>query len=129
MALFSARKTKSSDKDQKVVATTPKTKTTEIKTTSFSSGKEHDIILSPHFSEKATGLQESGKYIFNVAPFASKAEIKKAIEAIYKVKVIRINVLKSFTRSKKWIAKKTNFLKHKQAIVTIQEGQKIELGI
>lgn len=92
-------------------------------------GEEENLILHPHFSEKTTAMEKERKYIFSVTPQAKKIEIKKAIENIYKVKVIKINILKSFTRSKRWGWKKTNFQKEKNAIVTLKEGQKIELGI
>ena len=142
MALFSIPKIKKPVRASKKVASDTSKKSAKqeqpnqapskkmnASSSSFSQGREHVIIVSPHFSEKATRLQEDKKYIFNVIPSAGKGEIKKAIETIYKVTVVKINVLKSFTRSKKWIAKKTNFMKQKRAVVTIKKDQKIELGI
>ncbi len=92
-------------------------------------GKEENLLLRPHFSEKTTNIEKERKYVFLVVPQANKKDIKKAVENIYKVHVTKVNMSKTFTRSKRWGTKKTNFQKTKKAIVTIQEGQKIELGI
>ena len=52
-----------------------------------------DIIISPVITEKSTILQESGKYTFKVSNNADKSSVKKAIEEIFEVKVVAVNIL------------------------------------
>jgi len=92
-------------------------------------GKEENLIVHPHFSEKTTAGEKQRKYVFDVVLGANKIEIKKLVEVIYKVNVEKVNVLKSFTRTKKWGYRRANFQKTKKVIVTLKEGQKIELGV
>jgi len=116
-------------KKKQPVTVSPGVKKPIVTSSFLSGGEEENLILHPHFSEKTTAMEKERKYVFSVTPRAKKTEIKKAIENIYKVKVVKINILKSFARSKRWGSKKTNFQKEKKAIVTLKEGQKIELGI
>jgi large subunit ribosomal protein L23 len=92
--------------------------------------KEHKILIKPHFSEKFTLLgQEENKYVFEVKERATKNEVKKSIESIYKVKVLKINTLKAPQKTKRWRTQKSIQKGNKKMIVTLKEGQKIELGI
>ena len=52
------------------------------------------ILKSPHISEKATDLAEKGKYVFKVFPGVNKTEIKKAVENLYGVDVLAVNLIK-----------------------------------
>ena len=52
-----------------------------------------DIIISPVITEKSTILQESGKYTFRVSNDANKSSVKKAIEEIFEVKVVGVNII------------------------------------
>jgi len=89
----------------------------------------HDIILRPRITEKATIMTESGAYAFNVAPSASKVEIKKAISEIYKVTPKKIRVAK--IKSKNVRNRKTGVrgVKSggKKAYVYLKEGESINL--
>jgi large subunit ribosomal protein L23 len=85
------------------------------------------LIKKPHITEKATDLSSQNKYVFDVDKNANKNEIKKEIERIYKVNVVKVSILKIPSKSKRFgniISKKD---KYKKAIVTLKEGQKIEL--
>jgi len=99
----------------------------EIPKQKKSSGVVYGIVREPHISEKATNLGEINQYVFKVFPRANKNEIKKAIEAIYGVDVLAVNII-TIPAKKRRLGKIIGFKKgHKKAIVKIKEGQKIEI--
>jgi len=87
-----------------------------------------DIIIKPVVSEKSYGLFDSGVYTFVVHPDASKPEIRDAIEAIFDVKVRKVNTLNRSGKRKR--NRRTGVLGKradtKRAIVSLAEGQTIE---
>ena len=89
--------------------------------------KYYDIIKAPIITEQSTKLIESqNRYTFKVEKSANKVEIKKAIEAIFDVKVLTVhtvNVLPKFKRMGKYEGYKSAY---KKAVVKIAEGQKID---
>ena len=86
-----------------------------------------DAIKQPHISEKATYLSEKEQYIFEVLPNFNKNEIKKAVEGIYGVDVLSVNLVK-IPAKKRRLGKTEGFRRaYKKAIVKIKEGQKIEI--
>src|SRR3989338_6270673 len=54
----------------------------------------YDVVKEPHISEKATNLADDNRYTFKVYSNASKLEIKKSVEGIYKVNVLSVNTIK-----------------------------------
>ncbi len=85
------------------------------------------ILKSPHISEKATDLAEKGKYVFKVFPGANKTEIKKAVENLYGVDVLAVNIIK-IPPKKRRLGRISGFKKgYKKAIIKIKKGQKIEI--
>lgn len=88
-----------------------------------------NTIISPVVTEKSYALAALDKYVFNVEPKASKYQIKKAVEDLFKVTVLSINTIKHGQRAEK--SRKTgrhlNRPTAKKAIVKIKAGQKIEL--
>ncbi len=93
-------------------------------------GASSVLLVNPYLSEKSTALREQeNKYIFKVSPRATKNEIKKLLENIYNVEVIKVNVINTPTKPKRWRQKKSYFRRSKKMMVTIKKGQKIELGI
>ena len=88
-----------------------------------------DIIIAPVVSEKSYGLVERGVYTFHVHPDASKPEIHDAIEAIWGVKVLKVNTLnrkgkrKRNRRTGTWGSRSGD----KRAFVTLAAGDRIEL--
>ena len=87
----------------------------------------YSIIKEPHISEKATDLAEKNKYTFKVYPNSNKLEIKKSVEGIYGVNVLHVKTIK-IPGKKRRIGKTEGFKKgFTKAVVTIKEGQKIEL--
>ena len=92
-----------------------------------SNGFSYDIVKEPHISEKATYLAQDNKYVFKIYKNSNKLEVKKSIEGIYKVDVLSVNIIKA-PKKKRRIGRTEGFKKgFKKALVTIKEGQKIEI--
>ena len=87
-----------------------------------------DTIISPTITEKATSLSEFNKIVFKVHKGASKKSIKKSIEKIFKVNVIKINTINLKGATKIVRGKKTTKSGFKKAIVTLKKGQSIDLA-
>ncbi len=87
------------------------------------------VILAPYVTEKASLMTAENKYVFKVSDKANKMMIKKAIESIYNVKVLSVNVVnvpKKKIRIGLHEGKKSGF---KKAIVKLSQGDKIDLGV
>ena len=87
-----------------------------------------DTIVSPTITEKATSLSEFNKMVFKVHKGASKNSIKKSIEKIFKVNVIKINTINLRGKTKLVRGKKSSRPGYKKAIVTLKKGQSIDLA-
>ena len=87
-----------------------------------------DTIISPNITEKSTSLSEFNKVVFKVHKGASKNSIKKSIEKIFKVNVIKINTINLKGKTKMVKNKKTFKSGSKKAIVTLKKGQSIDLS-
>lgn len=90
--------------------------------------KIYQIIKRPVVSEKSTALAEvANRYVFEVDPASTKPQIRDAIEQLFKVKVKAVRTIVmhgKLKRSGRFESKRANW---KKAIVTLGEGQKIEL--
>ena len=86
-----------------------------------------DTIVSPAITEKATSLSEFNKMVFKVHKGASKNSIKKSIEKIFKVNVVKVNIINKQSRKKITKGKKVKIQGYKKAIVTLKKGQSIDL--
>lgn len=87
----------------------------------------YQAVLQPRISEKATMLAEVNQYVFEVLPAYNKKEIKKAIEGIYNVDVLSVNLIK-IPAKKRRLGKTQGFKKgFSKAVVKIKEGQRIEI--
>jgi len=87
----------------------------------------YDVIRSPVITEKATIAAEQNKVVFNVAKSATKPEIKAAVEALFKVKVEKVNTLVRMGKVKRFkgfVGKQDDV---KKAIVTLAEGHRIDV--
>jgi large subunit ribosomal protein L23 len=94
---------------------------------STSDPRHYDVILSPVITEKATMASEHNKVIFRVAKHATKPQIKEAVEKLFDVKVKRVNTL---TRPGKWKVFRNRMgqqSEEKRAVVTLEEGHKIDV--
>jgi large subunit ribosomal protein L23 len=89
--------------------------------------RHYDIVLAPHITEKSTMLSEANAVVFKVAPKASKPEIKAAVEALFNVKVTNVNTIVSKGKTKRWKGKPYQRSDVKKAIVTLAEGQSIDI--
>lgn len=86
-----------------------------------------DLILKPIVTEKATLQMEENKYVFDVLPKATKPEIKAAIESLFDVTVTSVNTLK-LPRKQRRVGRFIGYkAQYKRAIITLQEGDSIEL--
>jgi large subunit ribosomal protein L23 len=86
------------------------------------------IIKKPWVTEKATGLGALRQYVFSVSSAATKPEIKKAITELYKVDVVAVNVVNLPAKAKRFRGVvRSSSDGHRKAIVTLKEGQKIDL--
>ena len=89
--------------------------------------KHYDTILAPVITEKATILSEQNKVVFRVAGDASKDEIAAAVEALFKVNVTKVNTINVKGKTKRFrgiMGKRSDV---KKAIVTLAEGQSIDI--
>ena len=94
----------------------------------MSNPTHYDIIRSPVLSEKSTIATEQSKVVFNVLKTATKPEIKAAVEALFKVKVTGVNTLVRKGKVKRFrgiVGKQSDV---KKAIVTLAEGQSIDVS-
>ncbi|EQB17696.1 MAG: ribosomal protein [Novosphingobium lindaniclasticum] len=89
--------------------------------------RHFDVILSPHITEKSTLLSEQNAVVFKVADKATKPEIKAAVEALFDVKVTGVNTLVIKGKTKRWRGKAYRRSDVKKAIVTLAEGQSIDI--
>ncbi|HPT88783.1 MAG TPA: 50S ribosomal protein L23 [Bacilli bacterium] len=87
----------------------------------------YDIIRRPLITEKTTNLAEKGKYTFEVMPGTNKVEIKKAIEEIFNVNVVSVNIVNVRRKSRK-VGKYSGFRPAvRKAIVTLEAGQTLDV--
>ena len=87
----------------------------------------YDKILSPFVTEKSTNLSDQNKIIFKVPNKTNKIILKKNIEKIFKVNVIKINIINKQPRKKIVKGKKVKVKGYKKAIITLKKGQSIDL--
>ncbi len=96
-------------------------------TTKAADIRHYDVVLAPHITEKSTMLSEHNAVVFKVAGGASKPEIKAAVEALFGVTVTGVNTIVTKGKTKKWKGKPYTRSDVKKAIVTLAEGQSIDI--
>ena len=89
--------------------------------------RHYDVILAPHITEKSTLLSEHNGVVFKVANDATKPQIKDAVEALFDVKVTGVNTMVVKGKSKRWKGKPYKRSDVKKAVVTLAEGQSIDI--
>ena len=89
--------------------------------------RHYDVILSPHITEKSTLLSEHNAIVFKVAGEATKPQVKEAVEAIYDRKVAGVNIIVQKGKTKRWKGRPYKRTDTKKAIVTLAEGQSIDI--
>jgi large subunit ribosomal protein L23 len=108
--------------------TEEKTEKKEKTSVAASGVKVPAILVAPRISEKASHLATQNKYVFNVAKNANKVEIKKAVESAYKVKVLQVNILNTEGKHRNYGRTSGRMSDFKKAIVTLRQGDKIEMA-
>ena len=89
--------------------------------------RHYDVVLAPHITEKSTMVSEYNAVVFKVANDASKPEIKAAVEALFNVSVTKVNTILTKGKTKKWKGQPYKRSDFKKAIVTLAEGQSIDI--
>ena len=100
---------------------------TSSTTTSKTYSDPRDVLVKPVVSEKSYALLDENKYTFIVAPGSNKTQIKQAVEAVFSVKVTGVNTINRPGKRKRT---RTGFGKRagtKRAIVTLAEGDRIDI--
>jgi large subunit ribosomal protein L23 len=93
----------------------------------MSATKHFDIIVSPVITEKSTMASEANQVVFKVARWASKPDIKEAVEKLFNVKVKGVNTLIRKGKVKRFRGHKGQQSDVKKAIVTLEEGHSIDV--
>ena len=93
----------------------------------LSKAAAYDTILRPIITEKATMANENGQITFAVSITATKPEIKAAVEMLFDVKVTAVNTILQKGKTKMWRGRPGRRSDTKKAMVTLAEGQTIDL--
>jgi large subunit ribosomal protein L23 len=88
----------------------------------------YDTILSPVITEKSTAASEHNQVVFKVPLKATKPEIKAAVEGLFKVKVMAVNTITTKGKVKRFKGFESKRTDVKKAIVTLAEGQSIDVA-
>ena len=94
---------------------------------STSDPRHYDVVISPIITEKATTASERNQVMFKVARNATKPQIKEAVEKLFDVKVKKVNTLTRKGKLKVFKNKLGQQSDVKRAIVTLEEGHKIDV--
>lgn len=89
--------------------------------------RHYDVILSPVITEKSTALSEQNKVVFKVRKDATKPQIKAAVEKLFDVKVTAVNTVLTKGKVKVFKGRLGQRSDVKKAVVTLAEGQKIDV--
>ena len=87
----------------------------------------YDTIISPIVTEKSTNLSEQNKIVLKASNKLNKIILKKNIEKIFNVIVIKVNIINKQPRKKITRGKKVKIQGYKKAIITLKKGQNIDL--
>ncbi len=88
----------------------------------------YEVLRRPIVTEKSTGLKEAqNKYVFEVDKRANKVQVKEAVEKIFKVRVVSVNMITVPSKPRGFGRLKGRKPSWKKAIVTLREGDKIEI--
>lgn len=89
--------------------------------------RHYDVIVGPVITEKATTLSELNKVVFRVSKDSTKPQIKAAVEQLFDVKVKSVNTLVTKGKVKVFRGRKGQRSDVKKAVVTLEEGQTIDV--
>lgn len=89
--------------------------------------RHYDVVVAPHITEKSTLLSDNNAVVFKVAGDATKPQIKAAVEALFDVTVTGVNTLVQKGKTKKWKGRDYTRSSMKKAIVTLKDGDSIDV--
>ncbi len=89
--------------------------------------RHYDVILAPHITEKSTLASENNAVVFKVSNDATKPQIRDAVEALFDVKVAGVNTIVTKGKTKRWKGKPYKRNDVKKAIVTLKDGDSIDV--
>jgi len=89
--------------------------------------KMYDTLLRPVITEKSMTSSEAGKVVFMVPVSATKDDVKAAVEAIFNVKVVKVNTVKQDGKVKRFRGYEGVRSDYKKAVITLAEGQNIDV--
>ncbi|PWR19384.1 50S ribosomal protein L23 [Zavarzinia aquatilis] len=89
--------------------------------------KHYDLILSPVITEKSTAVSEFNQVVFKVPLTATKPEIRAAVEKLFQVKVTAVNTIRTEGKTKRFRGRLGKRSDVKKAVVTLAEGQSIDV--
>lgn len=89
----------------------------------------YEIIQAPHITEKSSMGSEHGQVTFKVADWATKPQIKQAVETLFGVKVKGVNTLVQKGKTKRFKGVKGQRSNLKKAVICLEEGQVIDTGV
>lgn len=93
----------------------------------MSKEKFYGIIISPAITEKGTMVSANNQVVFNVAPRATKTEIKAAVEGLFGVKVASVNTLVRKGKKRVFKGRPVVLSDKKKAYVTLAEGERLDV--
>lgn len=102
--------------------------TTKAAKGEVAAAKLYDVIVRPVLTEKAYAGQAQNKVTFAISPSATKNDVKKAVETLFKVSVVKVNTVNTEGKRKSFRGKPGQRSDHRKAIVTLAEGQSIDVA-
>ena len=89
--------------------------------------RHYGVVVAPVITEKSTLLSENNAVVFKVAGDATKPDIKAAVEALFDVSVTKVNTMVVKGKTKRWKGRPYRRSDVKKAVVTLAEGQSIDV--
>ncbi|WP_300376802.1 50S ribosomal protein L23 [Henriciella sp.] len=87
----------------------------------------YDSLLAPIITEKSTLLAEENKIVFEVPLTANKSDIRDAVQTLFKVDVTKVNTIRIKGKTKRFRGKTGFRSDFKKAIVTLKDGQSVDI--
>jgi large subunit ribosomal protein L23 len=87
-----------------------------------------DTLRAPHISEKSARLAEHNQYVFVVAPAATKADVRAAVEELFEVKVEQVNLVNTKGKVKAFRQRAGSRQGKRKAYVRLADGQTIDVS-
>lgn len=88
----------------------------------------YDVIVRPVITEKSTMAAEQNKVVFKISPDATKEQVKNAVEALFGVKVTKVNTISVKGKTKRFRGRMGQRSDFRKAVVTLAEGQSIDIA-